>query len=98
MHKIKRESLEIHPDMPMELKAKLEFSSAVRLFNIASDLHLQYMTLIQSAWDDISPVVDWFVEQGRHQEGIDWLNENTPDVFLRTLAITRIINSGRSSK
>lgn len=92
MHKPKNQQLEIVEGMPASLSAKLEFSNAMDLFRLAADHHTQYMALISNAWEDIAPVVDWFAEQKRFSEGIKWLYENTPDTYLRTFNINRLID------
>lgn len=91
MLKPKNQQLETVEGMPASLSARLEFSNAIDLFRLAADHNTQYMALISNAWEDINPVVEWFIEQKRFSEGITWLYENTPDTYLRVLAINRLM-------
>jgi len=93
MKTAKNKELEINPEMPVPLKAKLENSSAIDQFRVAADHYLIYMTLVNNAWKDIQPVVDWYIEQKRYQAGIQWLYDNTPDVVPRVLSINIILDA-----
>lgn len=98
MKAVKNTSLAINPEMPTDLKAKLEFSVALDLFRMAADHHLQYMILLDSAFGDIEPVVEWFSENKKYQEGIQWLYDNTPDCLPRVLAINALIEAEKADK
>lgn len=84
---------EILPDMPTELKAKLEFSAAGQLFRIALDLRLQYQVMIDAAYEDFYPVAEWFAQTKQFDEGINWLYANSPDCVPRVLTINKLINA-----
>jgi len=91
MHPFNKKSFDCVPGMPPGLAAKLEVSNSMDLFRIAVDHHTQYMALVGAAWEDVSPVVAWFESQGLYKEGVSWLYENTPDTYMRILAINRLL-------
>lgn len=78
--------------MPVALLAKLEHSKAHKLFRIANDHRMTARVLESAAWEDVSAVVNWFRENGKFDEAIDWLYQNTPDIPLRTITINVLIN------
>lgn len=98
MNRVNKTHFDVAEGMPVSLAAKLEHSSSLELFRIAADHHLQYMTLMSSAWKDIDVVVDWFLENKRYSEAIDWVCENTPDSLVKTLTIAKIIDAEKLTK
>jgi hypothetical protein len=93
MRYVEKDRFDVASGMPTALAAKLECSASLQLFRLAADHNLQYMVLIDSAWEDISPVVEWFLETRRYQEGIKWLYDNTPDVYARVFSINRLMDA-----
>ena len=72
------------PNMPVELKARLECSSSDNLFRLALDHRLTYMALLDNAWKDVAPVVQWFIDQKLYNDGMKWLYDNIPDCVNRS--------------
>ena len=78
-------------NFPPNISAKLEFSNHKKLFGLAEDHRIQYMTLNGAAFDELKPAIDWFVTQKRYSDAIHWLYKESPDCLERSLCISYLI-------